>query len=862
MEKFILKMRKTRYQYLLLLLFFLTIGGLVHAQANLTVSLSTTPACSTDGSVNAVVTGGTPPYSYTWYTPQGTITTTVPTVTGSGGSYYLSASDANNGFGWGNATVPRPFDPTITPTPDVCGAGVGQAAVSIVGGTPPFTYLWSNGQSSSTATGLTAGTYTLTITDANGCYLTPQTDSSMYVYLWNTTPITFNTTATQSTCASGTASAVNVAGGTAPYSYQWSTTPPQFTPTATGLNSGSYQVTVSDAAGCSDVRWVWVPQGPNGLSGNISGTPETCIQSNGTATVNIFGGVPPITYMWSNGATTQSISGLSYGHYHVTATDAIGCPISKSVWIQRTEPLNLSFTAIQPACNNTGGSVTVNVTGGTPPYSYIWSNQATTQTISNLSTNYYNVGVTDANGCHDYNYHPLTMNPACYASISGTMVRDANADCIQNLGESGFANELVDLGNGYWAATSYGGAYQKTVLPGNYSLSIPNVPQYYAVGCPVGGSIALPGVSSGGNYTGNDFFLQPVGNAEDLMIWAWHDPARPTAPQTVALYYQNQGNTTVNGTINFTHDALMTVSNLGSALYNSGTRTLTWSLGPLAPGDQGSVYCEFTIPTNTQLGTAYTHSAEILPIVTDAAPTNNTWNISSVVVGSYDPNDKQVTPEGMLAPGVDSLLTYTIRFQNTGTDTAFTVAIRDTLDSDIDPFSIEILGASHSYIWDMDAPGYMTFTFDHIMLPDSHINEAASHGYVAYRARIKPNLPLGTEIKNTASIYFDYNAPVVTNTTLNTFGLVGTDPRQAADAGFTIHPNPTRGDVQIRLSEAWEGETEVSLMDLGGRKLRNWTVDALRDPSANLQLTGIPAGIYLLQCHDGIHQQVRKLVIQ
>lgn len=855
--------QKTQFHCLLLSLFFFSISGLTHAQGNLVVTLSTTPACSTDGSVTAVVTGGTPPYTYSWYTPmQGYITNNTPSVTGGGGSYYLNVVDFVGNAGWGNAMVAKPFEPLISITPDFCGQSIGQASVTVTGGTPPYSYAWSSGHTTATVSGLPQGTYQLTITDAAGCYLSPLVDSTMYISIYNTSPLNISTSSTASACASGTASVTNVTGGTPPYSYAWNSTPPQFTATATGLGFGNYQVTVSDASGCTDVTWAYVPQGPNSLIATTTTTPETCIQSNGTASITVFGGVPPISYLWSNGATTSSISGLQYGYYSVTATDANSCPIIKVANVARTEPLNLGFTAIQPNCSNTGGALTVNVTGGAAPLTYQWNIGATTQSISNLTSAYYYVAVTDANGCQDYSSYNLAFSSACYARISGKLYRDVNPNCLQDPGETAIASQLIDLGNGYWDITDNLGEYMEDVLPGNYSISIPSLSPYYAIGCPVGGTINLNGVTASGNYPNNDFAAQPLAPANDLSVWGYASAARPTVPQIVLLYYQNMGNTPVNGTVNFTHDALMSVNYLGGALYTPGTRTLTWNVGMLAPGDQGTLYCEFTIPTNTAIGTSYAHAGEILPIAGDAAPANNTWQINSVVVGSYDPNDKQVTPAGMLTPGIDSLLTYTIRFQNTGTDTAFTVAIRDTLDSDIDPFSIEVLGASHTYTWDIDAPGYMTFTFDHIMLPDSHINEAASHGFIAYRARIKPNLPLGTEIKNTAAIYFDYNVPVVTNTTLNTFGVVGTDPGQGLEAGFTVHPNPTHSDVQIRLSAGWQGETEVSLMDLGGRKLRNWTMDALRDPAMNLQLTGIPAGIYLLQCHDGIHQQVRKLVVQ
>ncbi|MBL0019759.1 MAG: SprB repeat-containing protein [Bacteroidetes bacterium] len=148
----------------------------------------------------------------------------------------------------------------------------------------------------------------------------------LYFQIWNTSPLTLTTTFTNSTCTDGTASVTNVANGTPPYTYVWSTIPPQFTPSVTGLGVGSHYVTVTDAAGCSNEKSFYISQLPNGITANVTTTNEFCQQSNGTASLMVSGGMAPYTYLWSNGATTSSIAGLSYGSYAVTVTDALGCP--------------------------------------------------------------------------------------------------------------------------------------------------------------------------------------------------------------------------------------------------------------------------------------------------------------------------------------------------------------------------------------------------------------------------------------------------------------------------------------------------------------------------------------------------------
>lgn len=170
--------------------------------------------------------------------------------------------------------------------------------------------------------------------------------------------------------------------------------------------------------------------------------------------------------------------------------------------------------------------------------------------------------------------------------------------------------------------------------------------------------------------------------------------------------------------------------------------------------------------------------------------------------GSYDPNDKQgfpvgYGPEHFIEPNTD--IEYLIRFQNTGTDTAITVVIRDTLSPFLDPTSIEVGGGSHSFRYELYGTGILKFTFDEIMLPDSNINEPASHGFVKFRIKQRENVPLGTTIYNSAAIYFDFNEPIITNTTDHEIGLnfievdiIGNNNNYGSDDLPWVHvyPNP------------------------------------------------------------------------
>ncbi|MBL7808263.1 MAG: DUF11 domain-containing protein [Saprospiraceae bacterium] len=199
-------------------------------------------------------------------------------------------------------------------------------------------------------------------------------------------------------------------------------------------------------------------------------------------------------------------------------------------------------------------------------------------------------------------------------------------------------------------------------------------------------------------------------------------------------------------------------------------------------------------------------------------------------IGSFDPNDKQGFPTGVgedhnIRPGQE--LEYLIRFQNTGTDTAFTVMIRDTLSAFLDPASVRPGASSHPYTWSLSGEGVITFTFNNIHLPDSNINEPASHGFVQFRIAQQTNLPLGCVIENDAAIYFDFNDPIITNTTWHT---LYESPLMLAtyEAGHNrkqqsleIWPNPVKDQTNVRLKDASAGSKRVNLYNSTGQILQS-----------------------------------------
>jgi uncharacterized repeat protein (TIGR01451 family) len=237
-------------------------------------------------------------------------------------------------------------------------------------------------------------------------------------------------------------------------------------------------------------------------------------------------------------------------------------------------------------------------------------------------------------------------------------------------------------------------------------------------------------------------------------------------------------------------------------------------------------------------------------------------------VGSWDPNDKQARPIGYgstHAIDANTDLEYHIRFQNTGTDTAFTVIVFDTLSSTLDPSTIIPGASSHAYTWELKGNGILVFTFDNILLPDSIVNESASHGYVKFKIKQQPNLPVGTLLYNTAAIVFDMNAPVLTNTTFHTIDedfivdvvIIGDRPQTIIEA----YPNPFQDFVKIVIKGETFSVLEVRLVDALGREVQSKKV-TFQDEII-LQGQDLETGIYFFQLiGDGELIGTGKLIAQ
>ncbi len=354
-----------------------------------------------DGNASAVVTGGTLPYSYSWY-PSGAGSTSISNIPA--GNYVVFVSDANqcNTSGSVQISQPQALTAVISSKSDsYCGQSNGFINVAGSGGTSPYLITWSHGGTGSQASGLSAGTYTATITDQNGCIVT--VSATITEVSAGTAAISASSNVSCNNGANGTAT-VTMNGGTGPFTYVWSPYGGNAA-TATNLAAGGYMVTVLDSKGCSATASVVISQ-PTSLAAAVSNKNDAlCFNgSSGSASVTVNGGTSPYTYSWSTTPAqfTQTATNLPAGAYTVLVTDNNGCTISTSVSISQPSSLNGIVSTLNASCYGTSsGRATVNVAGGTSPYQYSWNTTPpqTTPTATGLVAGTYSATVTDFNGC-------------------------------------------------------------------------------------------------------------------------------------------------------------------------------------------------------------------------------------------------------------------------------------------------------------------------------------------------------------------------------------------------------------------------------------------------------------------------------
>lgn len=381
-----------------------------------------------------------------------------------------------------------------------------------------------------------------------------------------------------------------------------------------------------------------------------------------------------------------------------------------------------------------------------------------------------------------------------FPTVSGLVYLDSNKNGMYDIGEAGRSNIIVQLSATNYAVTDANGSYSiASETLGTFTLQT-LAPTHYSA-TPSTQAVAFSAYTN--NITQN-IALQAAEVIDELSVdIAVSRNLRPGFNNAFKVSCQNTGTTYLSPTASFYFDEnLLTIDSV-SIPSTLGSGQVTVNLHTIVPGQSGTFWVYARVKTTAPLGDTLTVSTQVL-----AKEIQATKMLASIIRGSFDPNDKQATPN--LSPtqfANGEYIDYTIRFQNTGTDTAFNVVVLDTLSNLLQNNSLQVVSSSHT-VKTTVKNNIVSFEFLNINLEDSLHNEKASHGYVHFKVLPNTTVTESDVISNRAAIYFDYNAPVITNTTYTTFvePLAVSINENLLNLHNFIYPNPATSKITVFVS--------------------------------------------------------------
>jgi uncharacterized repeat protein (TIGR01451 family) len=454
-------------------------------------------------------------------------------------------------------------------------------------------------------------------------------------------------------------------------------------------------------------------------------------------------------------------------------------------------------------------------------------------------------------------------------NITGSVYKDLNGNCTLNTTDLRSQNipiKLYDNLNNFLAQSyTINGVYSfGNILPNTFQVKIDTINLPVAMAC---GQNSTQNVTlDSANQTIQNINFPVVCNATyDVLVQSettqgWVFPGQIHSLKTnitnISSWYNLQCDTNfysgtvsiqVNGPISFVAPAAGALTPIVNG------NTFTYNIPDFNTLNPNSFGLHFMTDTTAQANDPICANVQINTTPADINPLNNVYDFCYNVVNSYDPNMKEVYPVNVL-PGYDDWFTYTIHFQNTGNAPAFNIRLRDTLDTQLDLNTFEVLGYSHPAMVTVSG-NILTVRFNNIMLPDSTSDYEGSMGYFQYRIKPFPNLPNGSQISNTAYIYFDYNAPIITNTTQNNFDItVSATNLKSNPESFEIYPNPSTGIFTFKDGKSIQ---RVEVYNVMGQEIAVFVGDKTNKVSKQINLSNYSKGIYFAKINGSV---VLKLV--
>ncbi|MDB5032842.1 MAG: gliding motility-related protein [Chlorobi bacterium] len=444
------------------------------------------------------------------------------------------------------------------------------------------------------------------------------------------------------------------------------------------------------------------------------------------------------------------------------------------------------------------------------------------------------------------NYVAKLCSDADCIGMSGRVMESTSDDCAADPGKPGLEGRIIEITPGpHYAITESDGGYRRYAEPGTYGIHLVPKP-YWNQTCPdVQGDRSAVLMTPGDPSKGNNFAAEPMPGIRDIGISVTGGIARPGQAISYTITCTNHGTVPIEKcTIHFDPDSWLTYDG-SQPKADRVAGKLVWEADDIGVGESVGIQVWGTVSRDLLLGMTVCASASA-DVDGDVNPADNRQTECIPVIASHDPNDIAVAPVGTGEAGNitprDSVLTYTIRFQNNGNDTAQRVVVIDTLSRNLDLTSFTLGATSHPFTLHIGDRGELIWDFQNINLPDSAHENLRSQGYLKYSVRLRRGLPANTRIENRAGIYFDYNTPVLTNTVLSTLTVLSGVDEPAAASALILYPNPARGVVHLR-GEMRKGGT-VEIANAAGAIVRSLRYNG--DGDMRIDLEGLAAGAYTI----------------
>ncbi len=473
---------------------------------------------------------------------------------------------------------------------------------------------------------------------------------------------------------------------------------------------------------------------------------------------------------------------------------------------------------------------------------------------------YGNTNVSFSNYC---NYTPSST----YNTVVGNIQFDLNGNGCNALNNPAVAMPIVASYNpsgGIYANTYTNNAGNYT----NYSLYATNLtytPQFENSYFTISPASYTSTFSGTGNTETANFCIAPNGVHSDLDITLLPViPARPGFDATYNIVYKNKGNQMQSGNVTLSfEDAILDLVDANPIVDLQSAGNLTWNFTNLAPFESRTISVRLNANSPQEIPAVNNddvlhYAIAIISAATDETPNDNTSALNQIVVGSFDPNDKTVLEGSAIdITNIGEYLHYVIRFQNTGTASAENVVVKDMLTSNLDKSSIQMIDSSHPFRSTLTSGNELEFFFENINLPPSSIDEPASNGFIAFKIKPAATVSLGSVLENTASIYFDFNFPIVTNTTATTVVDLALANQTFDPNSFTLHPNPVKNIVHLTAKNA--AIQSVSIYNLLGQIVKRMQAQELNSLET-IDVSGLKTGTYFMEIISNQGKSTQKFI--